>query len=321
MTNAPIVSILMPMYNAERYLATALTSLLHEQDLPLEVIVIDDGSTDRSLEQLHPFADPRLKLIPNSGKGVATALNTGLAAAQADIVIRCDADDRYPADRLRKQVEWLTQHPEFGAVCGNYGAIDAKGNLVIQFSCGAIAEEITQELRHGITRTHLCTFAIRTELLRDLGGFRPYFLNAEDIDLQLRLGEISRVWYTPDLCYYYRLHNTSVTHSKSSIEREFFDRIAQEFQQQRLSSGKDDLQRGCPPERPPTNQIRLTAAAHIQGFLLSRAWQEFEQGHLGQALITGLRAALAQPDRLSVWRSLLILGIRTLLRTGQKSRT
>lgn len=308
-----LISIIMPLYNAERYVYTALQSILQEKHLPLEVIVVDDHSTDRSLREVKRIQDVRLRVLPNQGKGIAAAMNTGVAAAQGTYISRCDADDLYPRQRLLQQIEWLRQHPEVGAVCGGYNAINPAGKTVIQFECGKEIEEITEELQKGITRTHFCTFTVRTDLLRQVGGFRPYFVTAEDVDFQLRLGEISQVWYLPGLYYHYRVHDASVTHTKSSTEREFFDFIARELQQQRQTTGEDDVQRGCPPLPPKRHDKgRLTASRHIQGFLLGQAWREFGNGNQRQALVTGLRSAMTLPSNISVWRSLLAMSLKSL---------
>ncbi|HEY9663541.1 MAG TPA: glycosyltransferase family A protein, partial [Allocoleopsis sp.] len=94
------VSVIVPVYNAERYLSAALSSILKEQDVALDVIVVNDGSTDGSLNEVRKFADPRIRWVDNLGKGIADALNTGLAAARGQFVVRCDADDLYPANRI-----------------------------------------------------------------------------------------------------------------------------------------------------------------------------------------------------------------------------
>ncbi|MBF2003622.1 MAG: glycosyltransferase [Synechococcales cyanobacterium M58_A2018_015] len=312
-----LVSILIPLYNAERFINTAVTSILQEQSIPLEVIVINNGSTDGSLDRLRSFSDPRLRLLSNPKRGIAEALNTGLAAARGQIIMRCDADDFYPQGRLQSQVEWLNQHPEFGAVCGSFTAIDAKGQPVVTFNNGSTAQEITGELRRGYTRTHLCTYAIRNDVLRILGGFRPYFVTGEDIDFQLRLGEVCRVWYCSAPVYHYRLHNASITHTRGSGEREFFDQIAREFQHQRQTRGQDDLQRGVPPSPTSINSKRpLTATQHIQNCLLGRAWREHQAGQKLQALSTGLRSLMLLPSNLTVWRSVLALAVKPAVPTG-----
>jgi glycosyltransferase involved in cell wall biosynthesis len=316
-----LVSVIVPLYNAERYITKALRSLLQESSIPLEVIVVDDGSTDDSLKQVRKIQDDRLQIVSNPGKGIASALNFGLSIAQGQILMRCDADDLYCANRVQIQTDWLMQHPDFAAVCSNYVAIDAKGDLVIQFGCGTKAEEITQELCNGITRTHFCTYAMRTEVLRQLGGFRSYFTTAEDIDLQLRLGEQFRIWYLPINCYQYRIHSHSITHTQSTTRRDFFDFIAHEFQQQRQTLGKDDLQRDCPPPPPERNEkAPFSAASHIQNFLLGRAWTEFEAGQLRQAWRTGVRAALAAPRNLPIWRNLLVLSFKSFRRMVTPTR-
>lgn len=306
-----LVSVIVPVYNAASYVTAALASILREQRLPLEVIVVNDGSTDNSLEKIKKLSDSRLRVVENSGRGIAAALNTGLAVAQGQFVVRCDADDLYPPERIVQQILWLRQNPEFGAICGGYSAIDPKGRPLVQFDDSAQPEEITQELCAGYTRTHLCTFAIRTEILRALGGFRSYFTTGEDIDLQLRLGEVCRVWYQPGVYYHYRLHRTSITHTKSSMEREFFDAVARQFQIQRQSTGQDDLQRGMPPVPPKDFSCRpLSATQHIQKFLLWRAWYEHQAGQKWQALTTGIRSALMLPSNLAIWKSVLALAVK-----------
>lgn len=314
LTSQPVlVSIIMPLYNAERYVFAALKSILRERTIPLEVLVINDGSTDHSLREVYRLKDDRIRVLQNKGKGIATALNTGLAAARGSIFMRCDADDLYPTQRFTQQINWLQNHPEAVAVCGNYEAIDPKGTSIIQFQCGSKAEEISAELCNGISRTHLCTFAVRTEVLRQLGGFRPYFVTAEDVDMQLRVAEVGQVWYFPNISYYYRIHDSSITHTKSSSEREFFDFVVREFQRQRRDTGEDDLQRGCPPTPPQRHEKgRFTASQHIQGFLLGKAWQEFRAGQKWQGIITGMRSALVIPSNVSVWQSVMAMGLKSV---------
>jgi GT2 family glycosyltransferase len=306
-----LVSVIVPLYNAERYITAALTSILSEQSLSLELLVIDDGSTDHSVARVKAISDPRLRLISNWGKGIADALNTGLAAAQGEFLVRCDADDLYPVQRIAHQVAWLQQNPDYGAICGGYCAIDPRGSLLVEFNDSTIAEEITPELCAGFARTHFCTYTLRTEILRSLSGFRSYFMTGEDIDLQLRLGEVCRVWYQPGICYHYRLHRASITHTQSSAKREFFDKLARDFQRQRQSVGQDDLQRGAPPDIPETAACRpLSAAQHIQKFLLWRAWYEHQAGQKWQALTTGIRSAMTLPSNLAIWKSVLALAIK-----------
>lgn len=307
-----LISIIMPLYNAESYLLEAVRSILQEHRISLELIVVNDGSTDRSLKRLEQIQDDRLVILQNQGKGIAAAMNTGIAAARGEFLARCDADDRYPAERLLQQINWLKQYPEVGAVCGGYQAIDSRGLTVTSFDWSAKTEEITRELQTGQTRTHLCTYVMRSEIVRSIGGFRPYFVTAEDVDLQLRLSDVTRIWYVPQVCYHYRIHSTSITHTKSSTEREFFDHIARKFQQQR-QQGSDALQQGNPPTPPQKHdKPPMTAKQHLQGFLLGEAWRNYQTGQRTAALRAGMRSALTLPSNLTVWKSVLVLTVKAV---------
>jgi hypothetical protein len=174
-----------------------------------------------------------------------------------------------------------------------------------------VAEEVTGELRAGTARTSLCTFAVRTHLLRQLGGCRSYFTTAEDIDLLLRLGEVTRVWFEPRSWYFYRLHDASITDLQGNTLQQFFYRTAQEFAAQRRAGRPDDLERGCPPPVPAgAPGGRVSSGKHMQGLLLARAWAEHAGGRRLRALQTGLRACLAWPWSLGAWKSLAALAYK-----------
>ena len=307
----PTVSIVVPMYNAEAFVAKTLHSILQEQTVDLEVIVVNDRSTDRSLQRVLAIGDKRVRVITGPGQGISACLNAGIAAARADIIMRCDADDLYPPGRIAQQVNWLSQHPEFGAVCGGFSMIDTQGQRLTQLETDGTAKEFTDNLRKGITSTHFCTFAVRTEVLRKLEGCRQYFKTAEDIDLQLRIGEVCRVWFLPDLHYGYRIHHSSITHSQSNIEREFFEQTARDFQSQRLLQGSDALQRGCPPTPPkPVKKQALKGDIHMQELLLCQAWREHAAGYKFLALGTAMRSLTKQPTTPRIWSNLLVLALK-----------
>jgi len=303
------VSVLMPMRDARRYVQLALASVLKQRDVDLEVVVIDDGSTDNSADIVRQFGDPRVRIIAGPCGGVSVALNRGLEIARGQYIARCDADDLYPDDtRLAQQAKFLDEHAEYDAICGSYSTISSKGQQVADLSNGATAEEITSELRGGKNRTHLGTFLIRATAYQAIGGFRAYFVTAEDIDLQLRLTEHARTWYEPVQRYAYRLHPGSITQVQSDAARVFYERTARHFQQQRNAGGSDDLQRNCPP-LPPESLVSPPhkAADQIQQMMIGAAWREHRAGDKMRAINTGFRAAWTRPTHLSAWRSVAAL--------------
>ncbi|MFZ2160715.1 MAG: glycosyltransferase family A protein [Sideroxyarcus sp.] len=305
---APHVSVLVPMHNAEPYVVAALASVLLEKDVPIEVVVINDKSTDRSLEKVLGVSDKRIRVIDGPGTGVSACLNVGLAAAKGDIVMRCDADDLYPPGRIKDQAAWLDVNPEYAAVCGSFSTIDTAGRLIANLATGDTIKDITVELNSGKTRTSLCTYAIRRASLHVVGGFRPYFVTAGDIDFQLRLGEVAKVMYLPLSCYLYRLHDSSITHTQGNSKRIFFEETARQFLLQRRATGQDDLQRGRPPSPPDVKSDKPgTVVRQIQGMLTGAAWDEHAAGNKPKAVYLGWRALRQSPGDLGLWRSLLAL--------------
>jgi len=308
----PSVSVIMPMRNAERYVEESLRSLLAQRDVDLEVVVVDDGSTDRSSAVVRALKDPRIRLVQGRGEGISAALNIGLRAVRAPLVARCDADDLYPDQRLSWQVDWLMRHRDYGAVCGGFSTIDPRGRRVREMDCGQDGADISEELSSGITRTHFSAFTTRRDVLERLGGFRSYFDGCEDIDMQLRLGQACRVRFEPRPCYVYRLHDASITHRRRSAERDFFEATARRFATQRRTGGRDDLDLGRPPT-PPGGEASAavrSARTHIQGMLIGRAWRLHQSGRVLAASAIGLRACLVRPGSLSTWKSLAALVIK-----------
>lgn len=302
------VSVLVPLHNAEPYIAQTLNSILQETEVPIEVVVVNDRSTDHSLDVVKRIRDERIRVVEGPGRGIAACLNAGLAAVRGEVLMRCDADDLYPVGRIREQLAWLDAHSEYGAVCGSFSTMDESGRVVADLVTGDIGEEITEELNNSRTRTHLCSYAIRMDVLRGLDGFRSFFVTAEDIDFQLRLGEVARVMYLPRTFYLYRLHDASITHTQGNAKRLFFENTARLFQEQRKTDGQDDLQRGCPPA-PPEGGVEAAGSvgSQIGGYLTGLAWREHAAGNKFKALGLGFRAVQRSPWDMRSWRSLFAL--------------
>lgn len=305
MTNQ-LVSVLMPMKNTEAYVEAAIRSVLRQR-ADVEVIVVDDGSTDGSAAAVRAMGDERIHLIAGQRQGAAAATNLALDRARGAFIAFCDADDLWPEDRLEWQRDWLARHAEFAAICGTFSSIDAAGRPIIDYPTGTVEEEITAELRRGVTRAPLVGFLLRAAAIRTLGGLRPYFASAYDIDFQLRLGERERVWYVPRKTYLWRLHGTSITHTQATPVREFYERTARAFLAQRAAGGADDLERGNPPAPPSVGGRPHGSAQHVVELLVGEAWRKHGRGERLAAIACGARALVLAPARLSVWKSLAAL--------------
>jgi glycosyltransferase involved in cell wall biosynthesis len=151
-----LVSVIIPMRNAEPFIRAAIESVLAQSGVQLDVIVVDDGSTDRSVEVVRGMNDSRVRIVPGPRSGISDAFNTGLAEARGEFVARCDADDLYPSNRLTDQAKFLAEHADFGAICGYFSTISETGKLVADQNAKQHAEEVTDELRRGVGRSHMC---------------------------------------------------------------------------------------------------------------------------------------------------------------------
>lgn len=309
----PLISIIIPMRNAEAFIDETLRSLRAQKDVEIEIIVIDDGSTDRgpAIVADHASRDPRIRMIPGPQRGISAAFNTGLAEARGELLCRCDADDLYPHERLAQQQTWLDGHPDHIALAGGYATVMSDGKLVDEFVVRDGVIDITDDLLAGRGRSHVCAYLFRTDAVRRVGGCREYFETSEDADLQFRLAQVGRIGYAPVVTYFYRLHDASITHQVRSARREFFERTAVAFAQQRGESGQDDLMRGNPPIPPVGGgSAGQSTRRQVQKMLIGRAWKEHRAGRRWPAVATGLRAAMIRPFSLSAWKSVVALMVK-----------
>ena len=208
---APFVSVIMPAFNAERHVRRAVRSILDQDYAPLELIVWDDGSTDRTLKILRRLerADRRLRVWTDTNRGIVTTLNRLVSLARGELIARMDADDLALPWRVRRQVHFLEGHPECVAVGGQVCEIDEWGHdLGERYQLPLNHDEIDRDNLAGKCALNHPSALVRAEAYRAVGGYRP-LAAAEDHDLWLRLAEIGRLANLPDLVTLYRVHARS----------------------------------------------------------------------------------------------------------------
>ena len=225
---APRVSVLLPVYNAERYLAVAVDSILGQTFTDFELIVVDDGSTDRSGEMLARYAaaDPRVRVISRPNTGYVPALNEMLAAARGPLVARMDADDVSLPARFAQQVAYLDAHPDCVLVGTHVIQMDADGDVIGPMSDVAFGhDEINADLLvRGWPIVHP-TVMMRTDAVRKVGGYDPTLCPNEDHDLFLRMAEVGRVENLPEVLLQYRKHAASESSLKRARSADLITRI------------------------------------------------------------------------------------------------
>jgi glycosyltransferase involved in cell wall biosynthesis len=194
----PLVTVIMAVHNGERFLRPALESLYAQDHRPFEVVFVDDGSTDGSAAIARGF--PGLRYLHQENQGLAAARNTGLSCAKGELVAYLDDDDLIPPHKLRRQAGYLSANPEVGCVLGRQQ---------IMFESGVAPPEwLTRDPVFGdLDGIPFVSAMIRTELLRDAGGFDPSYRFAEDRDLFVRLREHGvRIDVIPEVLLFRRFH-------------------------------------------------------------------------------------------------------------------
>jgi len=217
-SDSPRITVLLPVHNGERYLGDAIASVLAQTLTDFELVVVDDGSTDRTAEILSGVTDGRLRVIRNEkNAGIAAALNAGIRASQAEFLARMDADDICDPRRLERQAAYLEAHPEV-SICGTwyraFGARRVTGRPPLDH------ERICAAMCFGWAIAHP-TILMRRDFLKREGlsydeSFRE---SAEDIEFLLRAADLTRLANVPEFLYFYRLHEGQMS-AESAARRQ-----------------------------------------------------------------------------------------------------
>ncbi|WP_027997722.1 glycosyltransferase family 2 protein [Sinorhizobium arboris] len=241
----PLVSVVLPVYNAEPYVAAAIESLLRQEHERLEVIAIDDGSTDRSRDILERYrkADARLSIISRENRGLISTLNEGLALANGELVARMDADDIAYPSRLSRQVALFAKEPRL-ALCGT-GIDMLIGNRVLRGKPNPVYQ--TGSLRilslFFTIFMHSTVVYNRQVIPEEMLRYDPNYVHAEDFDLFRRIADRFPVHMLDEALVAYRIHEDSVTSKhKRQMRRTHLTIVAQNLAREALVADSGVLQ-------------------------------------------------------------------------------
>lgn len=209
MSEDPKVTVLMPVYNGEKYLREAIESILDQTFTDFEFLIINDGSTDGSVGIVESYKDRRIRLVHNEKNlGLIASLNRGMELARGEYIARMDCDDISLPLRLEKQVVFMDAHPEIG-VCGSWAkVIDENGN--VNGSIKALTGKSIKRLCWRPSPFIHPTCIIRSSLLKE-NRYSEGYPHAEDYELWLRLSKKTVFFNLKDYLLYYRIHLGNVT--------------------------------------------------------------------------------------------------------------
>ncbi|MEE0947712.1 MAG: glycosyltransferase family 2 protein [Bacteroidales bacterium] len=221
------ISVVIPLYNKRNCIRETLNSVFNQSYTDFEVLVVDDGSTDESLEVVKEFKDERLRIIEKSNTGVSATRNVGIAAASNDWIAFLDADDVWTSFHLETLVKLHERFPEAEVLCSNYekfssneSYIDKLESLNQKMTCFIVKDYYERLLsgRHVIASS---TALVKKDCLEKVGGFDQRLIKGEDLDCWAKLYESFTMAQTEFITAFYRLDPTdgNATKKVSSVNK------------------------------------------------------------------------------------------------------
>lgn len=298
------ISVLMPVYNAERYVGEAVESILKQTFTDFEFIIINDGSTDRSLEILQRYAkqDNRIRLISRENRGLVKTLNEGLSLAKAPLIARMDADDIAYPDRFMLQKQFLDKNPDVVCLGGYFEIIDEAGRALTHLKVPLDDITIQDLALKGHSAIAHPAAMLRFSAVKQVGGYREAFKAAEDLDLWLRLGEIGQLANIPYPVLHYRFLSSSVSGQNAALQKQSARNACEEAWARRKV--KYYFEGG---DWRPTNEVKSQF-----DFFLKFGWWAFNYRQRKTALLYGMKATVLMPSNREGWRLLLCACIKPL---------
>jgi glycosyltransferase involved in cell wall biosynthesis len=293
----------MPVFNTARFLEQALRSVGAQSFRDFELLVIDDGSTDGSIDILRAFAttESRLRLISRENKGLIATRNELLGAAAGKYLAWMDSDDVSLPDRLKRQYELLRDRPELVCIGSFARCIDPEGSFLKLEEYPADHAGILQAQQQG-GAMRFPTTMMRRDAATRVGGFREPFRMGEDFDLLLRLSEVGKMANIQDTLYLYRQHIESVCATLGQQWITYRDAIL-ELSRERAAGGQDKLQRGEALRIEPRTLSRN--GRQVSNVYFEWAAQGYENGNNKLALKYLWKGLHANPTSVVTYRAAL----------------
>ena len=302
-TATPRVSVLMPVYNAEAFVASAIESILKQTYADFELLIIDDGSTDGSGGIVAEYAtkDDRIRFISRENRGLNATLNELAALARAPYLARMDADDLSLPDRFEKEVAFLDSHPKVVVVGGQTLICDEDMRPIhVRYAPTDHATIDANNLGGNVSMTHAGVL-MRAEALQAVGGYNETVKYLEDLDLWLRMAEIGELANLPDLNYKYRFYLDSLSGSNAEEQKANCYAVCKAAWERR----------GLPEQEITYREWRPTRdRASRRDFTLSWGWQAWNAGNQDTARYLLLKAIRIDPLSVNAWKGLIFGTIR-----------
>jgi glycosyltransferase involved in cell wall biosynthesis len=229
----PLISVILPVYNAEKYLNEALNSILEQTYSNLEIIIVNDGSTDDSKNIISAYSDKRIISIHHQqNKGLIESLNTGIKFAKGDYIARMDADDISFVNRIQDQVKYLIDNPSISIVGSHAIFFKEDINMPIQNWDLELKTNTSKEIKKALIWENCIihpSVCMRSQIAKSL-LYKPIQKNYEDYDLWLRASAINeKIAKINKPLLYYRVQSDSITQKNIRKSNFYFQKAIVKF--------------------------------------------------------------------------------------------
>ena len=223
------ISVIIPTYSYGRFLRDAIDSVLAQTVAPLEIIVVDDGSTDDTPEIVASYGD-RIRYIRQQNAGVGAARNSGIAAARGEYLAFLDSDDIWLPEKLARELACLEADPGLGLVHCGVEMFDASGTVRISMTGreGWIAHELLRLDREVIASVGSCPL-VPKRVVDEVGGFDESLPPSEDWDFVYRVALRYRIGFVPMVLVRYRLHSAGIHLNVAKMEKGMMAALGKAF--------------------------------------------------------------------------------------------
>lgn len=210
MNKTPLVSVVMSVYNGEKYLRDSVESILNQTFKDFEFIIIDDGSTDNTKKIIQSYKDKRIILISRENRGLVASLNEGIEKAQGVYIARQDDDDISLPGRFKTEVDLLEDHEDIVAVGSSIIVIDERGGQIAEHRVLTEDRELRDELLIRSPFAHGSIMFKKTSA-QEVGLYQKQFWPAEDYDLWVRIGTQGKFANINKPLYKYRVNSEGIS--------------------------------------------------------------------------------------------------------------
>jgi glycosyltransferase involved in cell wall biosynthesis len=214
----PTISVVMSIYNGERYLRPAIDSILSQTFRDFELILIDDGSKDSTVKIIREYNDPRIVLIQQTNHGLVYSLNKGISIARGKYIARHDADDISLPSRFEKELQLLMSDPEIGVVGSFFTYLNEKTRDTSLTITSPTKDVDIKRSMYTCNPFGHGTTMIRKAVFSTVDPYTDAYGPTEDFELWRRVAKHWKFGVVPEILYIYRLNSASISHTNGDIQ-------------------------------------------------------------------------------------------------------